>query len=46
MSNLMKFVMTIITLALLSFLNSEESRHKHGATRGSLVISHEQKLSV
>lgn len=46
MSNLVRFMMMIVAFALLSFLNSNESKTQHGDATRSLIISPEKKLPV
>jgi hypothetical protein len=46
MSNLMKFMMTIIALSLLVFLNSRPVSVEGSETKRGLVILPEKKLPV
>ena len=46
MSDLMKFMMMIIALAFISFLNADGSREKRGETNRSLIIAPDKKLPV
>jgi hypothetical protein len=46
MSDLMKFMMTVIALALLMFLNSGILTEKRGEMRRGMVIIPEKKLPV
>jgi hypothetical protein len=46
MSNLMKFMMTIVALAFLAFLNSEPLHEKQATIKRALVITPENKLPV
>ena len=46
MSNLMKFMMTVIALALLAYLNSAALAEQRGEVKPRIVLSPEKKVPI